>query len=82
MADRSTQGRREAAQRGQALPGGRFPIRNADELQRAIRAVGRVRPNTEQERAKVRRYIIGRARSLRLTNMLPDDWNADGSLKT
>lgn len=86
MADISTEARRRAAARGQALPdkesGGRFPIRNREDLSNAIRAVGRVRPNTEQARAKVRRFIIRRARELGLTSMIPDTWNTDGTLKS
>lgn len=73
--------RRRAADRGQAMPGGRFPIRNRDDLTRAIRAVGRA-AGGEQGRRQVRRFIIRRARELGLTNLIPDTWNADGTLKT
>lgn len=59
----------------------RFPIGNAGDLANAILAVGRARPNTDAERAKVRRYIIGRASDLGLSSKIPDSWNADGSLK-
>lgn len=85
MAGPSPQQRRELAQRGQALPdagtgsGGRFPIRNTRDLQKAIRAVGRARGG-EQGRAKVRRFIIKRARQLGATNTVPESWNADGSV--
>ncbi|HKS46342.1 MAG TPA: hypothetical protein VJT49_14775 [Amycolatopsis sp.] len=65
---------------GQDRPG-RFQIRNRGELSDAISAVGRVRPNTEEARAKVRRFIMKRARALNLANMIPDSWAADGSLK-
>ena len=58
-----------------------FPIRNGDDLDKAIKAVGRVRPNTDAARAKVRRYIMGRAKDLGLSSRIPDSWNADGSLK-
>lgn len=62
---------------------GRFPIRNRADLDNAIRAVGRAGgpSGTEQDRRTVRRFIIKRARALGLTNMIPDTWNADGSLK-
>lgn len=82
MADISTEERRRAASRGQAMQGGRFPIRNREDLANAIRAVGRVRPNTEQARARVRRFIIRRARELGLTSMIPDTWASDGTLKS
>ena len=67
-----------------AKPGGRprFNIENAADLSNAILAVGRVRPNTEAARAKVRRYIIGRAKALGKSGMIPDSWQADGSLKS
>jgi hypothetical protein len=78
----STADREKAAKQGQAMDGGRFPIRNREDLQNAIRAVGRVRPNTDEARAMVRRHIIRRAKALNLASLLPDDWAADGSLKT
>jgi hypothetical protein len=68
-------------------PGGRprFPIRNASDLDNAIRAVGRATSSTgqhsEAERAKVRRYVASRAKALGLASKLPDTWQADGSLK-
>lgn len=58
-----------------------FPIRNGSDLDNAIRAVGRVRPNTEAARSKVRRYIISRAKALGLSSKIPDSWAPDGSLK-
>lgn len=86
MADLSEKQRASLASEGKAMPapggGGRFPIRNRDDLLKAIRAVGRVRPNTEEARAMVRRFIVRRARELGLSNLVPDTWNSDGSLKT
>jgi hypothetical protein len=85
MADLSQPVRRDLARQGKAMPsgdGGRFPIRNRTDLQKAVHAVGRVRPNTEEARSKVRRFITRRARELGLTNLLPDTWNPDGTLKS
>ncbi|GAB3115676.1 hypothetical protein GCM10027160_23370 [Streptomyces calidiresistens] len=66
---------------GQDRPG-RFPIRNRDDLAKAIRAVGRVEPATEEERARVRRYIIRRARELGAVADLPESWDlTTGRLK-
>lgn len=63
----------------------RFPIKGRgpgpDTLQAAIAAVGRARPNTEEERAKVRRYIISVARKKGWMDDIPDSWNSDGTLK-
>jgi len=87
MADISTAARERAEQRGQALPGGRFPIRNRADLQNAILAVGRAgrRDASEEERERgrrmVRRFIMRRARALGAEDMIPETWNADGSLK-
>lgn len=79
---------RKLVQKGHAMPApnqdrpGRFNIRNRSELSDAIRAVGRAKPATEEERAKVRRFIIKRARELGATDMIPDNWGGDGSLKS
>lgn len=61
--------------------GGRFPIRNRADAEKAIKAVGRA-AGGEEGRRKVRRFIIKRLRELNLTSMIPDSWNSDGSLKT
>jgi hypothetical protein len=65
-------------------PGGKpkFYIRNKADLQNAIDAVGRVRPNTDAARAAVRRHIMANARTLGFSSMIPDTWQADGSLKS
>jgi hypothetical protein len=75
---------RNLQKQGKAMPplqsGGRprFQIRNASDLDNAIKAVGRV---ALAGRPKVRMYIISRARALGLMSAIPDTWNADGSLK-
>jgi hypothetical protein len=75
---------RKLQKQGKAIPNAKgqpsFQIRNADDLDNAIKAVGRVRPNTEAARKKVRQYIIARAKALGLTARLPATWNADGDL--
>jgi len=86
MAQPRAEQMRRLVRQGKALPGrgddpGRFPIRNREDLQNAIRAVGRVRPATEAARAMVRRHIIRRARALGLSHLIPDTWNSDGTLK-
>lgn len=80
MADMPAAARKRAAAAGQAMPGGRFPIETRDDLANAIRAVGRVQPPTEEARAKVRRFIIRRAKAINAADAIPDTWNADGSL--
>lgn len=79
----TVEARRRALKAGKALPpmepGGRprYPIRNVDELDKAIRAVGRGGTSHDA----LRRWIIQRARGLKRPDMIPDNWNSDGSLK-
>jgi hypothetical protein len=79
---------RRLVQQGKAMPApgqdrpGRFQIRNRSELSDAIRAVGRVTPPTEEARAKVRRFILKRARAIGAADMIPATWAADGTLKS
>lgn len=80
MAGPTADQRRKAEAKGQAMTGGRFPIRNRDDLLKAIKAVGRA-SGGEAGRKAVRRFIIKRARALGLTSLLPENWASDGSLK-
>ncbi len=63
--------RRKLAKSGKAMPGGSFPIRNAEDLQNAIRAFGRAK---ESDRADVKRHIIKRARALGKYDLVPQEW--------
>lgn len=87
MADYSADPLRQLVKQGKAMPApeqdrpGRFPIANKEDLQNAIRAVGRVNGG-EAERAKVRRFVMKRAAEMKLRDLIPDNWAADGSLKT
>lgn len=82
---------RKLQKQGKAMPpkepGGRprFQIRNAADLDNAIRAVGRATSDSgqhsEAERVTVRRYVMSRAKQLGLSARIPDTWNSDGSLK-
>jgi len=63
--------RQKLAKSGKAMSGGSFPIRNAEDLQNAIRAFGRAK---ESERADVKRHIIKRARALGKYDLVPDNW--------
>jgi hypothetical protein len=62
----------------------RFPIKTrsgpSNSLSAAIKAVGRAKPNTDEERAKVRRYIMGVAKAKGWSADIPDTWNSDGSI--
>jgi hypothetical protein len=70
----STAERRKAADAGAAMPDGSFPVRNAEDLDNAIQAVGRAK---DVEAA--RRHIIRRAKALGLEGRIPDQWRADGT---
>lgn len=61
--------RKALATRGHALPNGSFPIRNAADLKNAISALGRAK-----DPAAAKAHIIARAKTLKLTSLLPADW--------
>lgn len=69
LAEVSTEQRQQAEKKGQALPGGRFPIRNVADLRAAIHAFGRTKP---EDREKVARFICKRAKALNAEHMLGD----------
>lgn len=75
--------RKKAEDAGHAMPGGRYPIDTAADLDNAIRAVGRAGgpTGTEKDRDAVRRHIITQAKRLGLESKIPDTWNPDGTLK-
>lgn len=76
--------RNRAEDAGHAMPGGRYPIENKADLDKAIRAVGRAGgpSGTEEDRNAVRKHIIAQAKRLKLADKIPDTWNSDGTLKT
>ena len=61
--------REDLAEKGQAMPGGGFPIRNESDLKNAIQAFGRAK-----NKAAAKAWIIKRAKALGLTDLLPEDW--------
>lgn len=63
--------RDELAEEGEAMPGGRYPIVNAEDLKNAIRAIGRT---PEGRRSSVRMHIVRRAKELGLQELIPGDW--------
>lgn len=66
--------RKKAADAGEALPDGSFPIQSEQDLKNAIRAVGRA-----SDPAKAKAHIIARAKAMGLESELPTDW--EGSTK-
>lgn len=53
-----------------------YPIADEEDLKNAIRAVGRGGASHNA----IRRYIMGRAKALGLSSLIPDSWGADGSI--
>jgi hypothetical protein len=72
--DVSDKERERLAAEGKAMPDGSYPIANEEDLKNAIQAFGRAK-----DPEAVKRHIISRARSLGLTDLLPEDW--EGSTK-
>jgi len=54
-----------------------YPVNDADQLEDAVRAVGRGGAGHNA----IRRHVMARAKALGLSSQIPDTWNADGSLK-
>lgn len=70
--------RDEAAKNGDAMPDGSYPTRNCDEVDKAVKAVGRGGADHDA----IRRHIIKAADKHNCgASAIPDNWNADGSLK-
>lgn len=71
MPDFPAKQRQKLADKGQAMPGGGFPIRNRADLQRAIQAIGRAN-NPDAAKA----WIKKRAKELNAMDLIPESWNA------
>lgn len=67
----NTTERKKLADKGQAMPDGSYPIANEGDLKNAIQAFGRAK-NPDA----VKQHITSRAKSLGLTSLLPDNWQA------
>lgn len=67
--------RAKLAKKGEAMPGGGFPIRNAADLHNAIQAVGRAK-----NPAVAKAWIKKRAGELNLESELPATWELSARL--
>lgn len=65
------------AANGQAMDNESYPIADREDLDRAIRAVGRGGADHDA----IRRHIAARAKALGASSEIPDNWASDGSLK-
>ena len=61
----------------EAMNDGSYPIADRADLGNAIHAVGR----GGADHNAIRRHVIARAKALGASSEIPDNWNADGSLK-
>lgn len=72
---------RQALAASQAMPNAKgepsYVIKTKADLRKAIRAVGR----GNKDHDAIRAHIVKRAKALGQEAMVPDNWNADGSLK-
>lgn len=67
--DFSAAERRRLREKGEAMPDGSFPIRNREDLEDAVQAIGRAK-----DRAAAKRWISKRAADLHAKDALPEDW--------
>lgn len=72
----SDESREEMSDSGEALPDGSYPIADEADLRNAIQAYGRAK---DKEAAK--KHIMKRARDLKLEELIPEEWTADGGSK-
>lgn len=70
--------RDQMAKSGQAMPDGSYPVADGEDLDNAIHAVGRGGADHDA----IRKHVIKRAAALGQSSKIPDNWNADGSLKS
>jgi hypothetical protein len=68
----------ELASKGYALTDGSYPIRNVEDLKKAIKAFNRAK---EEDRPRVRRHIMKRARQLKAADLVPDQWKNANSMQ-
>jgi hypothetical protein len=67
--DLSVGERRSLAARGEAMADGSFPIRNRDDLEKAIHLAGNAK-----DPAAARRFIRKRAKALGAEDAIPETW--------
>lgn len=71
--DFSEEERQRLAKSGAAMPDGSFPIVTREDLENAIRAIGRAK-NPDAAKAHIKK----RAKALGLTELLPEEWQGGG----
>ena len=69
----STKQREDLVKKGLAMPGGRYPIKDAASLEDATRSIGRGNPD---DSGAIKAHIIACAKKLGLTDKLPPGWSS------
>src|ERR1035437_9351733 len=64
--------RETAAKKGQAMPGGGFPVKNLGDLKNAISAIGRAK-----DPAAAKAHIKSRAKALGKEDLIPSSWKSE-----
>lgn len=70
--------RKDLAKKGEAMPNGKYPIRNSQDLKDAIKLSGA----SDMPKEKVKAWIKKRAKELGLEGELPEDWKSEEVEKT
>lgn len=70
--------RKDLAKKGEAMPNGKYPIRNSQDLKDAIKLSG----VSDMPKEKVKAWIKKRAKELGLESELPEDWKSKEVEKT
>lgn len=70
--------RKDLAKKGEAMPNGKYPIRNRQDLKDAIRLSG----SSSMSKEDVKKWIKKRAKELNLEDELPEDWKVEKTMDT
>lgn len=70
--------RKDLAKKGEAMPNGKYPIRNSQDLKDAIKLSGA----SDMPKEEVKAWIKKRAKELGLESELPEDWKSKEVEKT
>ena len=68
--------RKDLAKKGEAMPNGKYPIRNRQDLKDAIRLSG----SSSMSKEEVKKWIKKRAKELNLEDELPEDWKVEKTM--
>ena len=74
--DFDTAQREAAAKDGSAMPGGRFPIKNEEDLKNAIKLRGQA-----SDKKAVKAHIMARAKAIGKSDLLPPKWSQKAAAK-